>query len=354
MKKILHYFLSHKKLALFVLLIVGVLVFFLIPKSQGTIETQKVKRQDIIQSINASGKIESETTAVINFAAGGKVVYLGAKKGEFVKKGELIASLDTRTVQKNIEDDLKDYLKQRNEFDQTKDDNQGRLPEQALNDSMKRILQDNQYDLEKSVISVELQSLVKEQSYLFSPIDGVITQSDITVTGVNVLPTQTITVADPLNVVFLIEVDEADIGKIEKDMPVKLTLESYVDKPIDLVITDIDFTSHTSANGGIAFNVEARFADNSDYKYRIGMTGDAEIVVSESKDVISVPLGSVVDETHVYVKKDEVFEKRKVDLGIQNDTDVEIKNGLSVGEEVAILPDEVINLQKNKKQFIFF
>lgn len=354
MKKILRFFWHRKKLSIGLLVIIGLILFFLLPKNSSNIETQKIEKQNIVQSVTTSGKIESETTVKLSFLAPGKLVYIGAKKGDFVKSGQTIASLDTRSVQKNLENNLRDYSKQRNTFDDTLENYQNRTPAQAINDDMKRILQNNQYDLEKAIISVELQSLAKEQSYLVSPIDGVITDSGAEVPGINIAVTNSYQIADPDHVKFVIEVDESDIGKVRMGMPVKVTLESFPDDPINLTVSNIDFTSHTSSNGGNVFDVEAQIPDNAEYKYRIGMTGDAEIITSEKKNVLTVPLGSIVDDKFVYIRNGQYFEKRKVVLGVQNDTDKEAIVGVHAGDEVAIAPDEAAKIQKSNKKFIFF
>lgn len=84
------------------------------------------------------------------------------------------------------------------------------------------------------------------------------------------------------------------------------------------------------------------------------MTGDAEIIITKKIDALAIPLGSLTDDNSVYVKGETGFVKRKVKLGIQSDTDIEVTNGLKVGDIVAQSPDEAEALQENTKKFIFF
>lgn len=354
MKTVLKFFWHRKKISLALIIIIILLNLFIIPQTQTNIETQKINRKDLTQSVITSGKIESETSVKLGFLIGGKVVYVGANKGDYVKKWQTLAGLDTRTVQKNLQNSLTDYMKQRNSFDDTIENNLNRTPAQALNEDMKRVLLNNQYDLEKSVVSVELLSIAKEQSYLTSPIDGIVLSSDVNVPGINAVAGNGFVIADPVNVVFKIEVDEADIGKVKIGTPVKIMLESFPDKDINLKITKIEFASHTSSNGGNVFDVEAKLPENSDSGFKIGMTGDAEIIFSKKTGVLTVPLGSIFDTNYVYVKKGDVFEKRKIVLGIQSDTDREVVYGLNAGDEIAAIPDEVDKMQENKKKFIIF
>ena len=72
--------------------------------------------------------------------------------------------------------------------------------------------------------------------------------------------------------------------------------------------------------------------------YRIGMNGDAEIIANQVKDVMTIPLSSIVNDQYVFVKTPKLFEKRDVKLGLKNDTDAQVTDGLKIGEEVAIDP----------------
>ncbi len=344
----------HKKRSIAIVLIIGVLFFFLYPKQSIDIKTYKLRRQNIAQIVTTSGKVEAVTSAKLNFLTSGKLVYIGALRGDHVFAGQTIAAQDIRTVQRKLEEELRDYMKQRNTFDETRQSNQNRTPSQALNDTMKRVLQNNQYDLEKAVYSVELQSLAKEQSYLVSPIDGILTQADADTPGAIVASTAQYVVTDPRSLEFTLEVDEADIAKIKQDMSAQVVFESYPEKAVNLKINKIDFTSHLSSNGGNVFNVRAQLPDNSDYKYRIGMTGDSQIKLLEKHKVLTVPLGSIVEEKYVYVQNGAAFEKRKVKLGMRSDTDIEVISGLQDGDSIAISIDEVEAMHKNTKRFYFF
>lgn len=334
------YFLKHHKrrllLLIITLIILGVILW---PRSVKQLETQAVKRGDIVESISATGTVNA-TSVDLTFLIPGKLVYLGVKKGDQVKKGQVIATIDQQTLQKNLETKLRDYSLKRNEFDQTQSDNLNRTPLEALNDDMKRILQDNQYDLDKAVISVELQDLAKQQSVLTTPIAGVVTQTDVTTAGVNIGLTTTFTVSDLTSTTFDIDIDEADIGKVNIGFPVKITLDAFPDQALNVTVQSIDFVAHATSTGGNVYTVQTTLPQNTKFVYRVGMNGDAEIITNKKQNVINIPISSVLDDTYVFVKTNRGFEKRTVKLGLINDTDAEIISGLNQGEEVALDPTE--------------
>jgi HlyD family secretion protein len=354
MKRLPGFVKTHKRLSIIILVGIIIVGFVFWPKPPPPLEVQAVKKGDLTETLSTSGSIISLNSVDLTFSSPGKVVYLGVGKGDPVKKGQVIASLDQRSVQKNLEASLKDYSKQRNTFDQTKSDKSAATPNDAVNDSIKRILQNNQYDLDKAVISVELQTLAREQSVLTTPISGIVTRADISSTGVNVTAATTFTVADPTHLIFRIEVDEADIGKVRPAQQIKVILDAYPNQTIPLTIDSIDFATHKTDTGGNAFYIEANLPDNIDLAYRIGMTGDGEIILSEATDVKTIPLASIADEKYVYVKTKDGFEKREVKLGISSDTDTEVLSGLDVGEQVAVDPSAAETQTKSKKKIGLF
>ncbi len=352
LRRVFNFLKRRKRLSLVILIVLVILAVIFRPQQAKPIETRTVKKGNIVESLSATGTVYSTNSVDLNFLTGGKLVFVGVKRGERVEERQTIATLDRRTTQKNLELALRNYSIQRNTFEQTKDTNGKRTPQEALNDTMKRILENNQFDLEKAVISVELQDLAKEQSVLTSPISGIVTRADVTTAGVNIGPTTTYSIADPANLLFRMDIDEADINRVRLDEGVKVTLDAFPNQPIDILITSIDFATHTTTTGGNAYTVEAAMPDNSNLAYRIGMNGDVEIISSEKPNVLMIPQASVANGDYVYVKSGDEFKKRKVSLGVKNDTDVEVISGLKEGEKVALDPTEAEKVKK--KRFLFF
>jgi HlyD family secretion protein len=340
-RRIISYIKHHKILSGITLLILVILVYVFFPKPQPPIQTQEVSRKNLIQSVAVNGSVIAKKQVDLSFLSSGTLIYVGAKKGDMVSTGETIAAIDQRTILKNLQNALLIYSEQRNTFDQTIDNNQGRTVDQAISDAMKRILQNNQYDLNKAVISVELQDLAKQQSALVSPIDGILTRTDEVTPGATVTTTSTFTITDPGSLVFAMDVDEADIGKISIGETVNMTFDAYPTETITLPIKRIDFVSHTSSNGGNVFTVEVQLPMDTHFKYRVGMNGNAEIITAEKDNVLTVPLGSIVDNNNIFVKTKTGFLKTVIKLGLENDTDAEVLHGLSEGDMIAVQPSKI-------------
>jgi HlyD family secretion protein len=333
---------DHKKISIVLLVILIALIIIFRPKPPAPLETTVVKEGKITEAISATGTVDAVNRVDLVFAAPGKVTYVGAQKGDTVEAGQVIATLDQRTAQKNLENSLRDYAKARNTYEETKDDNGT-----AANDEVRRILENNQYDLEKAVTSVELQQLAKQNSVLTSPIGGIVIRADVPVAGMNATAASTYTIVDPDSLLFQVEIDNADIGRVRLAQPVNITLDAYPDTPITAAVTAIDFASHKTDTGGNAFFVEVELPLGS-HDFRIGMGGDAEIILAEKKKTIVVPIASLEDDRYVYVKNDKGYEKRGVKIGLISDTEAEIITGVEKGEIVSVQPEEAVK-QLSKK-----
>lgn len=346
-KNILSFLWHHKIITAIAIVIVLILGFIFRPKPAAPVATQEVEPTNIIQSVSVSGTTVAKNSVNLTFPVAGTISWVGVKVGDTVNAYQTIATLDQRTALKNLQQSLIAYSIQRNTFDQTISDNNNiQNPDQAGNDKLKRILQNNQYNLDNAVNSVELQDLARQQSILTTPIAGIVTRADATAPGVTAVPTVIFSVADPNSIVFSMDVDEADIGKIQMGQTAHLTLDAYPNETITEPVNFIDFVSHTTANGGNAYSVQIPLTNNNSYKYRVGMNGNADIIIQQRENVLTVPLSSLTEDGAVYVREGKKFVKKKVVLGIQNDTEAQVLSGLKKGDFVAIDPTQIPKNQK--------
>ena len=86
---------------------------------------------------------------------------------------------------------------------------------------------------------------------------------------------------------------------------------------------------------------------------RPGMTAEVEILIANLVDVLTVPVSSVVvkgDQFYGYVKTPDGPQKRELLLGLSNDKFVEVKDGVSEGEEILMNPRAVMSEQINEEK----
>jgi len=71
-------------------------------KNQQEITTEDVKRGDLIQTVSATGAVQSAKEIELNFNSQGKITYLGVKEGDKVKAGQVLARLDAGSIAAQI------------------------------------------------------------------------------------------------------------------------------------------------------------------------------------------------------------------------------------------------------------
>ncbi len=324
-----------------VIIIVAVGIFFSTRKKALSYKTVTVQKSTISSTVAASGKVIAKKEAKLHFQTAGRLAWVGVLEGDSVRKWQAIASLDKREVEKNLTKALRDYSKERNDFDE---DLQVTYKDRTLTDTIKRILEKNQWDLDKAVLDVELKDITLQYATLITPISGIVSQSDTPVAGVNVTTSDTFTIIDPASIVFEAEVDETDIGQISIGQQVTLTLDSYQDSEFIGAVSKIAFLAVTTSSGGTAFIVDIALPDNTNLRFKPGMNGDAKILLKENKNVLTVPFDAVFneeDKSYVYVYELGKAVKKEVQKGIEGDAAIEINSGLSQGEKVIENASEV-------------
>lgn len=334
-KNIFGFIKSHKKLSLFIFVILVVISYFLLPKGPQPVLTESASIKDIVKTVSVTGDIASDNSIDLSFQTGGKLIYLGAKKGDFISKGQAIASLDVSELEASFRQAQQDFIAAKAASDQYYDGH--RNATESYEEKVKRTALDAAQNKAYDQMMKVQQDL--NNSTLYSPIDGIVTRADANISGVNVTAAMVFTITDPNSLNFKMEVDEADIGGVKIGQEINVSLDAFPDEILHLKVDKIDFVSHKTSAGGNAFYVEANLPQTDNY--RVGMSGNADIITASKNNALSIPSSSITDDNYVYVKKNNFFEKRKIKPGLQSDTDAEVVSGLSDGETVALDPSSV-------------
>jgi HlyD family secretion protein len=168
--------------------------------------------------------------------------------------------------------------------------------------TVKRTLDKYQFDLNNSVISVESQALALKYATLWTPIEGLVTKVDAPLAGQNITPaTATFEVINPKTVFFSATADQTEIVSFAPGMTGKVLLDSFPDTEIAGEIKSISFTPKIGESGTVyELKIGIDVSELSD-KIKMGMTGDADFVLKEVKNVLVIPEGYLKKENGKYV-----------------------------------------------------
>lgn len=317
------------------LLVIGAYTYQRIVNSSEMIKGEKsyvVRRQLIKDTLSLSGEIDADEKATLKFQTSGMLAWVGVKEGDLVKKYQVLASLDQRELQQNLKKYLNTFLSYRWTLDQKRDD----YEHVALDDTMRRIVDKAQFDVNNAVIDVEIKDLAIKLANLSTPIAGIVTKIDVPYAGVNITPsTAEFEVVNPKTIYFSATADQNDVVRLSEGMAGQITIDSYPDNKVVGSIKKISFTPKTDETGTV-FEVKIEIKDdNSNNKYRLGMTGDIEFEVGQGKNVLAIPdsfIKTEKDEKYVNKEINGRKIKTKIKIGDTVDSLTEVTSGIEDGD----------------------
>lgn len=361
-----------------ILIVIAAAVFFLFGKIFNKEEkmvylTETVKRGNIEQTVIATGSVRSNNRVEVGAQVSGKITKINVSLGQEVKKGDLIATIDSMTQENDLEiakSQLSSYEAQLESRTVNLEVSKSKFNRAEKLYKTKSISQDDyesakqEYFSAKSEIKeieeqikqaeIEVKTAETDLSYtvITSPIDGVIISIPVsegqTVNSMQTTPT-IVQVADLKKMLIKPEISEGDITKLKKGQNVEFTILSAPEKvykskiesidPATTTLSDDEYEESVSSTDAVYYYANV-IVDNEDGLLRIGMTATNSIKVAEAENVLLIPsmaLHKIGEKYFVDIlgEKDEVQE-REVEIGISDDANTEIKKGVQEGERVII------------------
>lgn len=355
----------------------------------------KAELGDIARSVVATGKVQPITKVEVKSKASGIVTRLDTDINAQVKQGQVLAQLDQQEIldqvaaQKaqlaaaesnahaaaasiqydKVNAEAPDLPMYKNTYERNLQmSKQGVVSQQSLDDAQQKYLAAaNTRDKAVSQISVDssklrqaqaqvaqaqasLKQLEEQLGYttITSPMDGTILSRDVeigdAVSSILVLgstATLVMTIGDTTQVYVQGKVDESDIGKVYLGQSARIKVESFKDKTFQGKVTKIAPLGVEKDNV-TTFEVRVSI-DNPGGELKANMTANAEILLEEHKNVLTVPEQAVLydKDRNASVEVPDAKAKngrRKIDIkaGISNGTKTEVLAGLKSGDTVIL------------------
>lgn len=293
----------------------------------------KPERGSLTKTLEVTGVVSAKEYATLRFAGGGKLVYLGAKEGDFVQKGKTIATIDQRSLRKSLEKSLNEYSKERISWDQQLDDVKDRwLPVEE-----DRVVDTNQLNLNQTVLDVEINNIAITNTVLSAPFDGVLVSLPSQTPGVNLSVTDGFEFVNPNTLLFRAQVDELDIAQLTPGQKAIIQLDAY---PEDSIETTVNFISLKSAqtSSSTVFLVDLPISEPDLSRFRLGMNGDATIIVEEKYNTLFVPIEVTTERDGKWFLNvrtgEQSYQERQITVGLETDDHIEILSGVTESDEV--------------------
>ena len=185
-----------------------------------------------------------------------------------------------------------------------------------------------------------------------SPISGTIIEKNAKVGDALSTGSDLCTIYDLSYLEMTINVDELQVSSLKVGQTVQVTADAVKDKTYEGVVTRVSMKGDTSG-GTTTYPVTVRI-DETD-GLRPGMNANAEIVVAQAKNALTVPNAAIVRGNYVLVRQDspsavnadasmsapEGYVYVKVKTGVSDDNYTQVTSGLSESDTIAYDPSSV-------------
>ncbi len=361
------FFAKHRILAIFVLTVVLLVLgagYFTRSKPISVV-LQKVERGTVEASVSntRAGTVNACRRAKMSPSAGGQIAKLQVKKGQRVKKGQVLLELwdsDLHAQERLAQEQLKTSTTrvrevctlaeaaQREAVRSQELKDKGFISAQQLDravsdaTSRKASCEAARGDIEQSRSRIALARAGLERMVLRAPFDGVV--ADIsgelgeyaTPSPPGILTLPAIDLIDDSCMYVSAPIDEVDAAKLKVGQHSRITLDAIKGRTfpgrvrrIAPYVIDLEKQART-----VEVEVEFDKVAEKD-NLLVGYSADVEIVYDTREHVLRIPTQTLLEGNRVLRYGDSgVLEERKVTTGLSNWEHVEVLSGLAEGDQV--------------------
>ena len=305
----------HSKTILISLLVLGAVLLPFIGTDNAespALNLGKIKLGSIKSEVSATGTLSPVITVQVGSQVSGTIQNLYADFNSEVKKGELIAQIESAIFKAKLAEAEADVRSSEAARDKAQV-----LIEQSRN-TLKRItglfnkklvsdseLDEARYGHQEAVVELKVKEAAVAQARavqqreqvnlaytsIFAPIDGVVISRDVdvgqTVAASLQAPTLYTIAQDLAQMQIETDVDEAFIGMIEEQQPVSFTVFAYPEREFHGRVSQVRLQPKVEA-GVVKYNCIIQ-VDNKDFALKPGMTATVAIEVANKNKVLKVP-----------------------------------------------------------------
>lgn len=348
--------------------------YFAKPVDDTAYITETVHKGVIRQTVSATGEITPSNMVDVGAQVSGQIKKLHVKLGQVVKKGDLIAEIDSTTQVNNLnlnKAKLETYQAQLVSAKIALSNAQKQFAresalwkEQATSKEEWENAQDTLAAARAKV--AELKSSIKQTQItintneadlgytrIVAPMDGTVVSIPVdegqTVNANQSAPT-IIQLADLSVMLNKMQIAEGDITKVKAGQQVEFTILSDPDDVMKGTLESVDpgltsmsqgsYNKSTDSTDTAVYYYARALVPNTDGKLSIGMTTQNTVSIREAKNVLIIP--SITIKKHdgkTFVRVLDGNNKtveREIVTGLKDSMNTEVKSGLRAGEKVVV------------------
>jgi membrane fusion protein (multidrug efflux system) len=292
------------------------------------VEVSQVARGDISALYSNTATLEAEQEATVVAKVSEIITEIFVEEGDLVKKGQVLAQLNTDKLALELKRSEATLGRLKSELERNK-----RIYEKKMvsSDTYERL----KFEYQAQEAAYELAKLQLANATITAPIDGVVSQRMVkqgNMVRIND-PLFKITDFDPLHAVL--HVPESEMQKLEINQPAWIRVDAQKGKVFSGWVKRI---SPIVDAGSGTFKVTVEVSD-PEKQLKPGMFGRIGIVYADHKDTLLIDKSALIADTEVpsvFVIREGRAIQTSVVTGFENERQVEILQGLALGEQVVV------------------
>jgi HlyD family secretion protein len=264
--------------------------------------TMMVERGDLDVEVTASGTLNPDTTVQVGTQVSGTISQIFANFNFHVKKGQLIAMIDTTFLASDVEDAAASLAKAQAQENLTRctDEREKALFAKGLAAQADIEQSESNYEVAKATTisahaALDQAKINLSYAYIRSPVTGVVINRAVdvgqTVAASFSTPTLFSISTDLTKMQVQADVDEADIGQVKIGQETHFTVDAYPTRTFEGKVSQIRLQPQTNENV-VSYTVMIN-VNNADLALMPGMTANITISVEETSDILKVPLAAL-------------------------------------------------------------
>ncbi len=303
--------------SIIVAIVIGVILLFARNKSQSyNFRFDKVTQGDLTVFVTATGTINAVISVDVGTQVSGIVAKLYADFNSIVKKGQLIAQIDSTFLVQSVKDaeaSLDRAQAQLNDskrsYERTSELYKKGLESELNYSTALTSYESNQAALKQAQASLDRAKINLAYATIYAPIDGVVINRAVnigqTVAASFSSPTLFTIANDLKKMQVQTTVDESDVGRISIGQPATFTVDAYSDETFTGTVSQIRLAPQSIQN--VVNYIVIIDVQNDQLKLMPGMTANVKILVASASNVFKVsnmalrfqPAADIIDTTGI-------------------------------------------------------
>lgn len=311
----------------------------------------QAQRADLRQVVRLNGTLQPLNQSMLRAEVAAVINEISVRRGESVKKGQLLARLDTSDVGARMREKQSNLESARSalKLAEINRDKAITLTQRGVKSQTALDEAENAWrNAKANVAALEQQLTVARKSVndtaIYAPIDGLVAERFVNPGERVAIDARLFTVADLDMMEVEALVPARDVPQLRVGQKVVLRVEGFNDRIFDAHIERINPTAQ-SGSRSIPVYVLLK---NPDHVLRGGMFGAGEAVLAEKTGIVAIPSEALREENGVrvvYVLKDGKLERRPVQVALQGSADgrIGLADGVAENETVVATPGLRLN-----------